>query len=135
MDEREYLKILELLKEKETSDIAKEMLLQFSNTVPRHELLLIAMMVYEHEKRDIEGRVLGSLFTKWDRYQGGCLRKVSYYFTQKILVDQTRGCVDHYFHELNLNRSTPDEGRDVLLLFVRRLTAIGIPWYKSMAMI
>jgi hypothetical protein len=130
MDERLYLKILELLRQPGTTSVGKEMILHLRKTQPPYISILVAMLAYEVDRKNWGDGLAGTTrtFLQMDTYRGGCLHGI------KLLQSNTLHDVDSAESLCNWLskqgfKSNEDEEvkREYLLLFFRRLRKLEYP--------
>ena len=130
MNEQQYLKILELLREKDSVELGKEMMLSFRKELPPFGFILLAMLAYEvnrwHWNDDMYG--IKRTFSQKDAYRNGCLHDVR--LLKDCILQDSDSCdaLDNWLSKQGFKSyEDSDHKRQYLLLFFRRLYRLKFP--------
>lgn len=129
MDERQYLKILELLREKDSVELGKEMMLSFRKELSPFGFVLFAMLAYEVDRFCWDDNIVAKrTFIQKDTYRNGCLQEVRLLKEGILQNSDSYDALDNWLSKQGFKSyEDSDRKRQYLLLFFRRLYRLKFP--------
>jgi len=137
MTENQYIKILELLQDKSSWELAKDMIIMSRRNMLPSGNILVAMLVYESScaNGDYENwldfhEIRGDMrcFTGLDKYRNGCLHEIRLLDRGTLYDSSSHDSLDNWFTKQGFKDvSNIEEKRAYLLLFFRRLYRLKYP--------
>jgi len=132
MNEQQYLKILELLREKDSVELGKEMMLSFRRDLHPFGFVLFAMLAYEVDRIRWDDIMYGRARTFFERdtYRNGCLHDVR--LLKECILHNSNSCdaLDNWLSKQGFKSyEDSDRKRQYLLLFFRRLYRLKFSIY------